>query len=157
MTGMILYWGFGLSLVFAAYLSMNPRPELKGFKGFIATLFACLFWPVALITLWYEQQRQIWQQGPFQEKLWLKAREPGSAYTWGRLTVILRYPSRRLLRKTRHVTVYIRPRPALQPPLLFCPGAVQLNFLLCQFVLTRPDSHSSKSSSSSPSSPSSSQ
>lgn len=131
------YWLIGIMLLISAYTAMPQRPPLKGLHGLVATILGCLLWPIALLSLWYDQQQRLWKAGPLHTKHWLKEKESGGKYVVGRVTIIIRYAPRKVIRRGQRYTILLRPRPSLNGPILASPNALHLNFVGCQVIFMR--------------------
>lgn len=135
----LLYLLIGNTILILAYSAIpeQRRPDMRGLKGVTAFLLGSLFWPIAIITIWYDQQRECWAKGQLGVKQWLREKENGGKYVWGRITLIIRYPPRKILRQANSWTFLIRPRPSLKSLVLLSPNALHLNFIACQIIIVQ--------------------
>lgn len=135
----LLYLMIGNALLVLAYnaIPKERQPDLKGLKGVIAFILGTALWPVAIITIWYDQQRECWKKGQVQAKTWLKEKESSGKYAWGRVTLIIRFPPRKVLWQRDNQILLLRPRPSFKSPVLVSPNAIHLNFIACQVVAMR--------------------
>lgn len=131
-------FGVGTTLIALAVLVRSGRAP-NGWKGIAAMIIGALFWPLALLSLWYERQKAIWTAQELPPKVWLKEPErSGKYHLHPRVQVIIKHAPRRM-RQWNGLTFLIRPRPTIDAPVLLSPHRLILTFLFCQVTILKPE------------------
>lgn len=108
-------FGVGTTLIALAMLIRTGRAPV-GWKGIAAVVIGAIFWPLAILSLWYERQKAVWTIPELPPKLWLKEPERSGKYSLHpRIQVIVKHSPRRI-QHWHGLTLLVRPRPTIDAP-----------------------------------------